>query len=321
MISRNWVRLQTQPQRDPRAVIAERGMDKIGFIGVGAMGGAIAKRLIDKGFAVIAYDRNAEALMAMEAAGAEIAADVRTIADAAEIVFACLPNAEICRAVALGPDGVAGGGRVRIYVELSTIGGDAAIEIADALAARGVTLIDAPVVGGTVALINGTLGMLAAGPKDAFARAKPALEAFAGRLFYLGEKAGMAQAGKVMSNAVSYAAVLSTCEAIGVGMRAGIDLETAVAIINQGSGANFFSQQMLPATVLKGVFHGTGAIETGQKDVKLFLEEARRMGLETPMASAVSALQKRVVESDVPGRDTMTYVHFFTDLAGLPRLG
>ena len=296
-------------------------MDKIGFIGVGAMGGAIAKRLIDKGFAVIAYDRNAETLMAMEAAGAEIAADVRTIADAAEIVFACLPNAEICRAVALGPDGVAGGGRVRIYVELSTIGGDAAIEIADALAARGVTLIDAPVVGGTVALINGTLGVLAAGPGDAYERAKPALEAFAGRLFYLGEKAGMAQAGKVMSNAVSYAAVLSTCEAIGVGMRAGIDLETAVAIINQGSGANFFSQQMLPATVLKGVFHGTGAIETGQKDVKLFLEEARRMGLETPMASAVSALQKRVVESDVPGRDTMTYVHFFTDLAGLPRLG
>jgi len=78
---------------------------------------------------------------------------------------------------------------------------------------------------------------------------------------------------------------------------------------------------MLAATVLKGVFHGTGAIEIGQKDVKLFLEEARRLSLETRVASAVSALQRCVVESDVPGRDTMTYVHFFTDLAGLSRLG
>lgn len=296
-------------------------MEKVGFIGVGAMGGAIAVRLMEKGIPVVAYDRNAETLAGIVASGADAATSARDVVDRAEIVFACLPNAEICKAVALGPDGVAGGARVRIYIELSTIGGDAAIEIADALAEKGITLIDAPVVGGNVALANRTLGVLASAPVDAFERAKFALEAFAGRVFYLGDKAGIAQAGKVMSNAVSYAAVTSTCEAIAVGMRAGIDLETAVGIINQGSGANFFSQVMLPATVMKGVFSGTGPIEIGQKDVKLFIEEARRMGLQTPVADAISAVQKQVVEAGAPGRDTMTYVHYFTDLMGLPRLG
>jgi len=296
-------------------------MEKVGFIGVGIMGGAIAARMLKNGVPVLAYDRNPEALARLAALGGEVAGSIRGVVNQTEIVFACLPTADICRRVALGPDGVAGGERVKIYIETSTLGGAVALEFAEALAPFGITYIDCPVVGGGVAVEAGTLGVLAAGPKAAFERAKFALDSFAGRLFFMGEKAGMGQAGKVVNNAVAYAALLATCEAVAVGMKAGLDMETAVAIINQGSGANFFSQRVFPNYIMKGKFDGTGAIEIGVKDVKYFLEEAKRLDVETPMASAVSALQQRVLEAGEPGRDTMTMFHFFSDLVGLPRQG
>jgi 3-hydroxyisobutyrate dehydrogenase-like beta-hydroxyacid dehydrogenase len=106
-----------------------------------------------------------------------------------------------------------------------------------------------------------------------------------------------------------------------MGLKAGLDMQSAVDIINQGSGANFFSQRMFPNFMLKGKFTGTGAIEIGLKDVKLFLQEAASLDMETPVAAAICDIQKAVVDSGPAGRDTMTYLHYFTDLAGLPRQG
>jgi 3-hydroxyisobutyrate dehydrogenase-like beta-hydroxyacid dehydrogenase len=296
-------------------------MERVGFIGIGIMGGAIAARMLQHGVPVLAFDQNPEALAKFSALGGEVAASVRDVADQTEIVFACLPTADICRHVALGQDGVAGGSQVKIYIETSTLGGAVAVEFATALEKFGIAYLDSPVVGGAVATEAGTLGVLTAGPRAAFERAEFALSAFAGRLFFLGETAGMGQTGKVVNNAVGYAAFLATCEAVAVGMKAGLDMETAIAIINQGSGANFFSQRVFPSYILKGKFDGTGAIEIGVKDVNYFLEEAKRLDVPIPMASAVSALQHRVLEAGPPGRDTMTMLHYFTDLAGLPRQG
>jgi len=296
-------------------------MERVGFIGVGIMGGAIAKRMMENAVPVLAYDKDQAALARLQALGADIASSIRDVVDQTEIVFACLPTADICRQVALGPDGVAGGTKIKIYIETSTLGGKVAIEFAEALEPFGITYLDSPVVGGGVAVAAGTLGVLTAGPRAAFERAKFALDSFAGRLFYMGEKAGMGQAGKVVNNAVAYAAWLATCEAVAVAMKAGLDMETAIAIINQGSGANFWSQRVFPNYIMKGNFGGTGAIEIGVKDVKYFLEEAERLQVPTPMAHEVSALQHRVMEAGEAGRDTMTMFHYFTDLAGLPRQG
>lgn len=296
-------------------------METVGFIGVGAMGGAIAARMIQHGVSVLAYDKNPDILAGMVARGAKPAASTREIVDSCEIVFACLPTAAICRAVALGDDGVIHGSKVKIYIELSTMGGAAAKELSEALAKKGIAYIDSPVVGGVIAAENGKLGSLNSGPKDAFERARPYLEAFAGRVFYLGTEPGQAQVGKVVNNAVGYAAMYATFEAVSVGLKAGIDIETLVAIINQGSGANFHTQNIFPAYIIPKRFEGTGAIEIGVKDVKCFLEEARRLNAETPMADNTSAVSVRVAEAGPAGRDTMTAFHFFCDLAGVPRLG
>ena len=296
-------------------------MEQVGFLGVGAMGGAIVARLIQNGVPVLAYDPNAAVLAKAHARGAATAESVQDVVDRVEVVFACLPNAQICRQVALGPAGVAEGSKVRIYADTSTVGGSTSVELADGLAGRGIVFLDSPVVGGVIAAESGTLGVLVAGPQAAYARVKPVLEAFAGRTFYLGEQPGMAQVGKVVNNAVGYAALYATFEAVAVGLKAGIDIETLVGIINQGSGANFHTQKIFPAYIIPRKFEGTGAVEIGVKDLKCFLEEARRLRAETPMADAVTAVGIRAAESGPAGRDTMTLFHYFCDLAGVPRRG
>lgn len=296
-------------------------METVGFIGVGMMGGAIAAHMIDNGVPVLAYDNNPDTLREMERRGATSAASARDVADKTEVVFACLPDAAVCRAVAFGDDGICHGSKIRIYIELSSMGGEAIIEISEALASHNITVLDSPVVGGIPALEAGNLGVLTAGPSAALEKARFALEAFAGRLFHLGESPGMGQAGKVVNNSVAYAALLATCESVAVGMKAGLSMETAVDIINQGSGANFFSQKIFPNFIMQGKYEGTGAVEIGVKDVKLFLAEAERLGIDPPVANRVVELQKMVVDSGPAGRDTMTYFHYFTDLVGLPRQG
>jgi len=296
-------------------------MQAVGFIGVGMMGGAIAAQMMERGFPVIAYDRNAESLARLCALGAEQAASVRDVADRAEIVLACLPTPDISSAVAIGKNGVADGAAVKIYADLSTLGGDTAMKISDALAQKSITYIDGAVVGPVFAVKTGTLGALAAGPKAAFERVEPLFASFAGCVFYLGDEIGRAQVAKVVANAVSYAGLFAAFEAVAVGLKAGIDMESLVGIINQGSGSNFHTQKIFPNYIIPGRFEGTGAVEIGVKDVKLFLAEARRLHADTPMAESVSALSVRAAESGPPGRDTMTLFHYFCDLAGVPRRG
>jgi 3-hydroxyisobutyrate dehydrogenase-like beta-hydroxyacid dehydrogenase len=297
------------------------GMGQVGFLGVGAMGGAIAARMIQHGVPVLAYDTDAAALGRARDRGATAAESIQDVVNRVEVVFACLPDAKICRQVALGPGGVIEGSKVKIYADTSTVGGSTSVEIAEGLARRGIAFLDSPVVGGVIAAESGTLGALVAGPQEAYARVKPVLDAFAGRTFYLGEKPGMAQVGKVVNNAVGYAALYATFEAVAVGLKAGIDIETLVAIINQGSGANFHTQKIFPAYIIPRKFEGTGAVEIGVKDLKCFLEEARRLHSQTPMADAVTAVGVRAAEAGPPGRDTMTLFHYFCDLAGVPRRG
>jgi len=296
-------------------------MEQVGFIGLGAMGGAIAARLLKHGVPVLGYDTNPRVLEAARTKGAAVAASVRDVVDRVEIVFACLPDATVCKAVALGPAGVHEGSKVKIYVDTSTVGGETSVAMAQGLAKRGIAFLDSPVVGGVIACESGTLGLLSAGPRAAFDRVKPVFEAFAGRVFYLGEKPGMAQVGKVVNNAVGYAALYASFEAVAVGLKAGIDIETLVGIINQGSGANFHTQRIFPTYIIPGRFEGTGAVEIGVKDLKCFLEEARRLHAETPMADAVTALGARAAAAGPAGRDTMTLFHYFCDLAGVPRRG
>src|SRR5258707_10191229 len=123
-------------------------MVDIGFIGLGHMGFPMARRLIDAGYDVVAFDTRTEALDGLVALGARPASSPKGVADVAETVMASLPSPHVALEVAAGAAGVVGGGRVRRYVDLSTIGSSTAVQIHDALAERNTVAIDSPGRGG-----------------------------------------------------------------------------------------------------------------------------------------------------------------------------
>ena len=189
------------------------------------------------------------------------------------------------------------------------------------LAERGITYIDGAVVGPVFAIQAGTLGVLAAGPKAALSASELSSSPSPVEVSTWAEKSEERKSRKSSRTPSATRDLLASFEAVAVGLKAGIDMESIVAIINQGSGSNFHTQKIFPAYIIPGRFEGTGAVEIGVKDVKLFLEEASRLDAKTPMAASVSALQVSAAESGAPGRDTMTLFHYFCDLAGVPRRG
>src|SRR5215469_10081427 len=176
--------------------------DSLGFVGTGKMGGPMAGRLLDAGYALTIYDIRDEAMAPLITRGAAKAHSSREVADRADIVFFSLPEPEDVRGEAIGADGVIKGERAKILVDLSTTGRPTTLVIAAALAERQIAMIDAPVSGGVAGAAKGTLAVMASGDPAALERTRPLLANF-GRLFVIGERSGMAQVMKLANNLLS----------------------------------------------------------------------------------------------------------------------
>jgi 3-hydroxyisobutyrate dehydrogenase-like beta-hydroxyacid dehydrogenase len=261
----------------------------LGFIGLGNMGAPMAGRLVDAGYNLTVFDTRAAALQPFTARGATAAASPAAVASAVDTVLVSLPTPAIVRAVALGENGVASGTRVKTFVDLSTTGPRAAQEIAAELAARNIVAVDSPVSGGVSGAQKGTLAVMVSGPKDRHDALKPALEVI-GKVFYLGEKPGLGQMMKLANNLLSATAMAISCEAIVMGVKAGLDPKVMVDVINAGSGRNSATQEKFPRSILPRTFDYGFATGLMYKDVKLCLEEAQALGVPMWVASAVQQL-------------------------------
>ncbi len=256
---------------------------RVGFIGVGRMGGPMARRLIAAGYSLTVYDTNETAVAPLVALGAVKAGSIAQVASAAETVFASLPTPEIVQAVAAA---VATGNRVRTFIDLSTTGPRVAAEVGASLAASGITAIDCPVSGGVVGAEKGTLAVVVAGPRDVYDRLKPTLDII-GKSFYVGEKPGQAQTVKLVNNLLSVTALAITSEGMAMGVKAGIDPRIMLDAINAGSGRNSATQDKFPRNVVPRTFDMGFALGLSYKDIRLCLEEAERLGVPTIVGNAV----------------------------------
>ena len=246
---------------------------RIGFVGLGAMGAPISEAIAAGGHALTVHDRDARALEAAVAAGA--------VADAAEVVFVSLPTPDVVREVACGDDGLAGGGAMRTYVDLSTTGAAVAAEVAANLGSRGVDVLDAPVSGGVAGARARTLAVIAAGEPHVFERIRPLLELFGGNVFHVGEAPGQGQTAKLLNNLLSATATTITSEAVSMGVAAGLDPATLLEVFNAGTGRNMATAQKFPAHVLTRRFDSGFRLELMAKDLELCMAEAR--GRQIPM--------------------------------------
>ena len=258
----------------------------LGFVGVGRMGGAMASRLLDAGYSVVIFDTQKQATDPLVARGATLAASPRDVASKAEIVLVSLPTPDIVKAVALGPDGVAGGTAVRVMVDLSTTGPGAAVIVAAGLAEKGIVSVDSPVSGGIKGAVAGTLAVMVSCPKATYEELTPILQTF-GKLFYTGEKPGLAQTAKLANNLMAAAALVITSEAMAMGVKAGLDARVLIDIINVSSGRNSASQDKFPRAILPGTFDFGFTTGLSYKDVRLCVDEAEALGVPMVVGAAV----------------------------------
>jgi 3-hydroxyisobutyrate dehydrogenase-like beta-hydroxyacid dehydrogenase len=266
----------------------------IGFIGLGKMGLPMARRLIEAGHHLVVFDTRKEAVDKLTALGAKAASSPREVADRAETVLASLPSLQASLEVATGKDGVIEGSRIKRFVDLSTVGSHMAVRIHDLLAKKNIVQLDSPVSGGVGGAEKGTLAVMVSGPRADFETIKAAL-AVIGRPFFIGEKPGSAQTMKLANNLLSATAVAATSEAVVMGVKSGLDPAIMIDVINVGSGMNTASRDKFPRAILPRSFDFGFTTAMMVKDVRLFLDEAKALGMSMEVAEAVGRLWEVVI--------------------------
>lgn len=275
--------------------------ETIGVIGTGRMGGPMAGRLIDAGYSLIVHDVQSEMTQPLVNRGAQLGKSPANVASRADIVLASLPTPDIVKAVALGPDGVSSGSRARIMVDLSTTGPGTAKLVAEGLKAKGITLVDAPVSGGVKGAVNGTLAVMVSCPQATYETVQPVLKNF-GKLFYTGDKPGVAQTAKLANNLMAAAALVITSEAVAMGIKGGVDARVLIDIINASSGRNSASEDKFPRSVLPGTFDFGFTTGLSYKDVRLCIDEAEALGV--PMVAGAAVREMLAVTQARFGADS-----------------
>ncbi len=258
----------------------------IGFIGLGRMGSRMAMRLLHAGERLCVFDRDRAALERFAGLGAEAAGSPADLASRVETLFLCLPTPDAVRSVVLGPEGVVHGSSARTVIDLGTTGPAMARIVAAGAAAHGMVLVDAPVTGGLAGAEAGRLAIMVSCPASAYPQAEPLL-ARLGRVYYTGEAAGLAQTAKLANNLLSAAALAVSSEALAMAVKAGIEPQILLEIINAGSGRNSATEDKFPRAILTGTFDFGMSTGLFVKDVRLCLEEAERLEVPMIVGSAV----------------------------------
>ncbi|ANN78890.1 NAD(P)-dependent oxidoreductase [Bordetella flabilis] len=269
--------------------MSEHAKPELGFVGIGRMGAPMARRLLEAGYPLTVYDTQADAVQALVSLGARAASSPRAVADAAAIVLVSLPKPDVVIEVALGAQGLLHGEAVKVVVDLSTSGAQAAQRLARGLEERGIAAVDCPVSGGVAGATKGSLALMVSGPRGACEQVAPVLDTL-GRQFYIGEQPGLAQTMKVINNLVSVTALAVTSEALVMGVKAGLDPDVMVQVINSGSGRSNASEDKIPKYVLTRSFGFGFALGLSAKDVGLCLTESEAIGAPLRVGSAVRDL-------------------------------
>lgn len=282
--------------------------ERIGFIGLGTMGGPMAANVAKKGIPLIAYDLAGTAERAPK--GAAIAGSVSEVAAGAELVILSLPEGRAVNAVA--DEILASNSRkVRVVADTSTIGAGPAQALHGKLAAGGVAYVDAPVSGMPSGARDGTLSVMYAGPAELLERLRPAFEAIGKNVFHLGERPGQGQAMKAANNYLAFVALFGTSEAVAYGVKEGLDPMQMVEVMNVSSGRNIATMAMFPNWAIPGSDMGFPA-KGLLKDMACFVEGARAAGSPLPIGTAMEALAKRFAAAS-PNVDMMRAFDFIRD--------
>lgn len=286
-------------------------MAKIAFLGLGNMGGPMAKNLIAAGHTLTVFDLVEAACAVLASAGADVAASAAEAAKGADVIVSMLPAGRHVAATFLGDEGLlARVGKDTLILDASTIDAATARQVGEAAAALGIDFMDTPVSGGVAAAAAGTLAFMCGGSEGAFARARPILEGMgsAEKIFHAGP-AGAGQVAKAANNMLLAIHMIGTCEALAMGEAHGLHPAVLSEIMKASSGNNWTLQVYNPwPDVMPGVPSSNGykpgfMVDLMVKDLGLACEVAEACELDNQMGKQALAAFAAHQESGRGGQD------------------
>lgn len=256
---------------------------RIGFIGLGNMGGRMTKAIVRSGHPVIGYDPVKDNVTA---AGAQPAASAGEVTDRADVVLLSLPESKVVEQVIYDQDGVLDHARAgQVMVDLSTSSPASTRAISQRLKEKGVDYIDAGISGGAAAADKAALTLMVGGNQGALERVRPVLDTFSAEIHYMGAS-GNGHVTKLLNNFLNATNLVTTAEVMIAGKKSGLDLGALLDVINHSSGVNFASLNRFPRIITGDYLEGGLTSDLMLKDVLLYVEYAASLGVASVNASA-----------------------------------
>ena len=240
-----------------------------GMVGLGNMGGRIARRIRGGDFPIVGFDVDAAQA---GRAGVEPATSLADLVAAVDVVFFSLPDSRVVEGVVYGDDGVLMTcRRGQVVVDLSTAAPSSSVRIHAALAERGVRFLDAGISGGAAAAEAGSLTVMAGGEGEAVELVRPVLEVFAAHVYHMGAP-GSGHSAKLLNNFLNGISLAATAEVMVAARKANLDLAQFLDVVNHSSGVNFATLNRFPRIVAGDYLEGGLTSNLMAKDLMLYLQ-------------------------------------------------
>lgn len=288
---------------------------KVGFLGLGIMGRPMALNTLKAGHEVVVWARRADSMLPLAEAGARIATSPAEVARQVDVVISMVADAPDVEQVMLGENGVASGAQAGLVaVDMSTISPSAAKDIAAKMKARGIEFVDAPVSGGEVGAIAGTLSIMAGGSEAAFAKAKPAFECMGKNIVHIGDS-GAGQVAKACNQIMTGMGVMAVAEALCFASKAGANPAKvreallggfAYSKILENHGQRMIDRNFKPG--FKSWMH--------QKDLNIVMQSAHELGLMLPGSAMTAQMFNAMVGSGLGEEDSIAVLKLLENLSG-----
>jgi 3-hydroxyisobutyrate dehydrogenase-like beta-hydroxyacid dehydrogenase len=260
-------------------------MADLGFIGLGVMGSQMVNRLLDKGHVVTGYNRTRTKAQWLIDRGMKWGDTPRAVVAASEVTFAMVTNSAALGAIADGPEGIlAGLGKGKIFVDMSTVSPDVSRALAARVREKGADMVDSPVSGSVITLQEGKLSVMVGGRRETFERVKPLLLDIGPKVTYVGDN-GLALSMKIATNLSLAVQMMAFSEGVLLAEKSGIARETAVDVLTHSAVASPMVQYRGPF-VLKMPEEAWFDVNMMQKDMLLALEMGRKLDVPLPTTAA-----------------------------------
>ena len=290
---------------------------KIGFIGVGKMGGGMASILLKNGYPLVVYDISDEAANAIVKLGADKANSPKEVAERSNVVISSLPGSQEVEEVYLGENGVLEGAKEgTTIIEVSTINPITTRKVAREALKKGVKMIDSPVSGSPKMAAEGTLTVLVGGDKDTFHECEDILHVFGKTVHYVGD-IGSGHTVKLVNNIMSAGNVIVAAEAFILGVKAGVDPDRLYRVLSTCRGTSVHFEVRFKEKVLRGDFKPSFTTNYARKDAGFALELAKELKVPLPMASLALQLYTAASASGMGEEDFVSVIKLFEEYAGV----